>query len=417
MVNFHGISGMEDGRIRYVVIAARRNGRWIYVRRKDRVTWEMPGGPREYDAHAARYAETAMEAAERVLRERTGAVRYTLRAVCTYAVCGEDGKEQEDGGLLALADVEETEPLREEAWEVRMGEEPPDSGKVTDPGLHPYLLERVRKFIKAEERMKEIRVVIADLDQTLLHTDQTLSDRTVSVLKSCRERGLKLVFATARPIRTVERYLKQIPCDAVIYHNGAFALSGGRLIGRRRLVDGQKAGGLLRLLHREHPEKRLAVEIGDTLYANYDVKEFWPFTEAVRTDFTDLPAEDADKILIEVDGADECEEIGRVLWDEVYGQFSDGRLCLVMNKEATKFRAVKDLAAFWGIPTERMLAIGDDVNDVEMLEGCGIGAAVENGLDSVRFLADYIADSNDSDGPARFLEQKILKRTDGARRE
>ena len=83
-----------------------------------------------------------------------------------------------------------------------------------------------------------------------------------------------------------------------------------------------------------------------------------------------------------------------------------------MNKEATKFRAVRELAGFWGIPEDKMLAIGDDVNDMEMLKGCGIGAAVENGLDEVRFLADYITGSNDTDGPAHFLVQKILKRTD-----
>lgn len=411
MINFHGLSGMADQRIRYVVIAARMNGRWIYGRHKDKETWEMPGGHREYDAVSGCFTETAMEAAERELKEETGAVRYTLRAVCTYAVCRENG-EEEGGGLLAMADVEETEPLRHEIEELCLREELPGADQLTYPAIQPYLFERIRKFLRAEERMKGVRAVIADLDQTLLRTDKTLSDDTVSVLKGCRERGLKIVFATARPVRTVERYLKQIPCDAVIYHNGAFTLSGGRLIGRKRLVDGRRAGELLRFLHREYPGKRLAAEIQDTLYANYDVKEFWTFTDAVRTDFTNLPGEDADKLLIEVDGEEEYKDICGMLWDEVYGQPADGRLCLVMNKEATKFRAVRELAGFWGIPEDKMLAIGDDINDMEMLKGCGIGAAVENGLDEVRFLADYITGSNDTDGPAHFLEQKILKRTD-----
>lgn len=372
----------------------------------------MPGGRREYDAVSGRFTETALEAAERELKEETGAVRYTLRAVCTYTVRWENGEEEESGGLLALADVEETEPLRHEIEELCLREELPGADQLTYPAIQPYLFERIRKFLRAEERMKGVRAVIADLDQTLLRTDKTLSDDTVSVLKGCRERGLKIVFATARPVRTVERYLKQIPCDAVIYHNGAFTLSGGRLIGRKRLVDGRRAGELLRFLHREYPGKRLAAEIQDTLYANYDVKEFWTFTDAVRTDFTNLPGEDADKLLIEVDGEEEYKDICGMLWDEVYGQPADGRLCLVMNKEATKFRAVRELAGFWGIPEDKMLAIGDDVNDMEMLKGCGIGAAVENGLDEVRFLADYITGSNDTDGPAHFLEQKILKRTD-----
>ncbi|MDR1822123.1 MAG: HAD hydrolase family protein [Oscillospiraceae bacterium] len=55
--------------------------------------------------------------------------------------------------------------------------------------------------------MTGIRLIITDLDNTLLRRDKTVSDRTVGVLKRCRESGIVLAFATARPKRAVFQYL------------------------------------------------------------------------------------------------------------------------------------------------------------------------------------------------------------------
>ena len=54
--------------------------------------------------------------------------------------------------------------------------------------------------------MKNIKAIITDLDRTLLRTDKSLSTYTVSVLKECKARGIKVMAATARPERTVTDY-------------------------------------------------------------------------------------------------------------------------------------------------------------------------------------------------------------------
>ena len=52
---------------------------------------------------------------------------------------------------------------------------------------------------------------------------------------------------------------------------------------------------------------------------------------------------------------------------------------------------------------------GDDQDDVEPIKMCGLGIAVSNGIDEVKAVADYVAESNDADGVAKFIEQQILK--------
>lgn len=79
-----------------------------------------------------------------------------------------------------------------------------------------------------------------------------------------------------------------------------------------------------------------------------------------------------------------------------------------MNKKAQKMRAVKEIAAHYQITPEEIVAFGDDYNDMEMLQGCGIGVAMENAIDDVKRLADEVCADNDADGVAGWLEQHIL---------
>ncbi len=128
-------------------------------------------------------------------------------------------------------------------------------------------------------------------------------------------------------------------------------------------------------------------------------------------DFTDLPGIDADKIIIELNGADEYDEIMSLIGDDVYGLLSDrGTLCLVMNRNASKLNAVKRLTEQMGIAASEVAVFGDDYNDLEMIKYFGLGVAMANAIDDVRQAADAVtAFSNNEDGAARFIEEHILK--------
>lgn len=73
-----------------------------------------------------------------------------------------------------------------------------------------------------------IKMIITDLDNTLLRNDKTISDYTASVLNKCRQNGIKIIFATARPARVAKHDI--FTPDAIIADNGAIINCGGKLI-------------------------------------------------------------------------------------------------------------------------------------------------------------------------------------------
>jgi len=265
-----------------------------------------------------------------------------------------------------------------------------------------------------------IKMLVLDLDDTLLRSDKTISGYTEQVVKKAQDAGIKIVIATARPYRSIKHYMDQIKCRHAVYHNGARVATDGKVSGFSFCIPNKTAVNLLKMLQSRYPGKKLSVEINERLYANFDVLSIWgsnPLdTEilkaaAVQSDFTDLPGIDADKIIIELNGEDEYKEIMSLLPDELYGLLSDrGALCLVMNRHASKLNAVKRLVEQIGLSVSEVAVFGDDYNDLEMIKYFGLGVAMSNAIDEVRQAADAVTIfSNDEDGVARFIEEYILE--------
>ena len=79
-----------------------------------------------------------------------------------------------------------------------------------------------------------------------------------------------------------------------------------------------------------------------------------------------------------------------------------------MAEGVSKERAIIRTARRLDIPLSMTAAFGDDEGDRQMLSLCGLGVAVDNALPGVKEMADAVAKSNQEDGVARFIEQKIL---------
>lgn len=91
---------------------------------------------------------------------------------------------------------------------------------------------------------------------------------------------------------------------------------------------------------------------------------------------------------------------------ETWGTFEE---CAVTSRDATKRNALANLCSTYGIPRERVLAIGDSRNDVPMLRWAGIGVAMGNAAPDVLRSVDRVTAGNDDDGVARALERYVLK--------
>ncbi len=121
----------------YVVMGARFRDRWVFVRHRDRSSWEMPAGHIEE-------GEEPEEAARRELFEETGATGCSLTHVCDYLV--ENGDQREYGRLYGAAIEAMDAPLEYETAEVRLLTSLP--GNLTYPEVQRLLFRRSVRFFR-----------------------------------------------------------------------------------------------------------------------------------------------------------------------------------------------------------------------------------------------------------------------------
>jgi len=249
-----------------------------------------------------------------------------------------------------------------------------------------------------------MRMIVTDLDGTLLRDDKTISPYTASVLHGIQQQGTKIVIATARPRRATMPYIQQIKPDAVILHNGALVYIGDELY-RNFGISIDVAEKILQHAAVQFPKMLLSVEIDDTLYANFDFAPAgW---EYIPSNFSNLPGRAADKILFSANDIDSLNVIASTLPKELHAIIGLDNLLMVMNKNACKYLAIKDVAAYYGITHTSITAFGDDTNDIEMLKHCSTGVAMANAATNIQQAANHVCDTNQNDGVAHWLTKNM----------
>ncbi len=248
-----------------------------------------------------------------------------------------------------------------------------------------------------------MKAIITDLDRTLLRTDKSISGYTMDVLRKCRERGILVMTASARPLRDIREYQKQVVFDAVTATNGAVIDLPDRRMeyGIRRESGEQILSGLLKF-----PDVFLSIETSGGLYSNRDIPVWKP---VIYEDFPKLPDNVVlYKILASSSRRELYDNVGQILTEDVYHTVANHDLVQIMSREATKWNGVRQMLTCFGISPHDAVYFGDDNDDIEPIRNCGMGVAVANAIPAVLEAADRIVDSNDSDGVARFIETNIL---------
>jgi 8-oxo-dGTP diphosphatase len=140
-INFYDLNTIEDNKLLFAVIMTKFNGKWLYVRHKDRQTWEIPGGHREEN-------EDSNDTGSRELFEETGAIRFSLTPVCTYSVERDENIEYtESFGQLFYSEVETLANLPDfEISEIKLFDKAP--GELTYPLIQPFLHKKVLEFLR-----------------------------------------------------------------------------------------------------------------------------------------------------------------------------------------------------------------------------------------------------------------------------
>ncbi len=243
-----------------------------------------------------------------------------------------------------------------------------------------------------------------------------MSPRVRAALGAARAAGLRVVLATARPVRVVRPLADDLGLGGhAICLGGAqrYDLDRGALVGEDRL-DHKTATAVLGALRAAHPDVLVVAEVGLDIHVEHGFSlGDWGFR--------DLPAHTVRGSLAELDPGVTALLAGHahVPLDElelVAGAAADGRAAItrsggphieVFAPGVSKGAGLAALCAELGIPAADVVAVGDHRNDVEMVRWAGRGIAVANAVPELLAVADGVVPANAGDGVAVLVEELL----------
>ena len=279
-----------------------------------------------------------------------------------------------------------------------------------------------------------IGLIALDLDGTLIGEDLLLGPRTLAAISAARERGVAVSIVTGRMSTSALPYARTLGLvDPIVAYQGALVRALpppaadprlGRILAHRPLaadaarevIAWSKSVGLAP--HVNHLE-RFVIQADDPRAEDYSS---WLGARAeVVTDLRAWLTHPISKVISVAAASDPIPESvlaegRRRFAGRAAVTISHPRFLEFLAPGVSKLVGVRHLARRAGIPLGRVLAIGDQFNDVEMIAGVGHGAAMRSAPAAVRAAARYVAPPVDEEGAAQLIEQLVLASPETAAR-
>lgn len=263
------------------------------------------------------------------------------------------------------------------------------------------------------------KLIVTDLDDTLLRDDQTISERSIQTIKRAMGKGITVAVATGR------MYPSAIP------YARALGLKGPILCCQGAQIADIETGRTLSITGIPKELAREALAFAETrgLYIQYYTTEEYFFEKTCEQSeyYRRMAGVQGRALGRKCSEALDFDPIKLLCIAEparirqAYADARDafgGRLEIAISKanylelthpDANKGGAVKTLAAMLGIGQEQVMAVGDALNDLSMIRFAGLGVAVANGDETVKAGADAVTASNNEDGVAKAIEEYALE--------
>jgi Cof subfamily protein (haloacid dehalogenase superfamily) len=262
------------------------------------------------------------------------------------------------------------------------------------------------------------RLVVVDLDGTVRSRAHGITAGVQKTVAAAQARGVRVCVATGRMWRSAEPWLRTLGADSpVILYNGGQVLdfTTGRTLYERRLPRLAARGALS--LVRSVPEVQPLLYVDDRVYA----ARHHPLADAYAMDdglaYEVVPSLesllDRDPLKLLIIGPRERIE---VLQDTVRGAGlpvhavqSEPVYLEILPPGVSKGSALPSLVEAVGATVEQTIAIGDNWNDLEMIEAAGLGVAMGHAPAGVRARADHVCATADEEGVRDVIERFILR--------
>lgn len=252
-------------------------------------------------------------------------------------------------------------------------------------------------------------MLLFDLDGTLLLSNGTFSSKTIDILVKCKIKGYGIAIITARSHSQKNlELINHIPYDFIAFYNGAQIYANNLLIKSHLLTFEQEIPMLLNL-HNDFPNLAIDVYQEPWHFLSTNNEIFHMKThERTTSGISQLPKCNIQRIRLRSNSLSTI-PLKNYMTNESTFYYTTHSDAIIVNKKANKGSAVQYIANFCHMSTAKMIAFGDDINDIEMFKKANIGIAMRNAVPALKEVAYDITDTNDNDGVTSWITQNILK--------
>ena len=262
-----------------------------------------------------------------------------------------------------------------------------------------------------------IRLLLSDVDGTLVTRDKELTDRSIEAVHELNDAGILFAVTSGRPPRGMEMLVEPLELSTpVAAFNGGLVVDAEMAVLEQKVIPEELVEEIVTLLDSSgldvwvyrgadwfvcdpdapHVEREsFTVQFDPTVVASF---------EELSADVAKIVGVSDDHALVEAVATAAHDHFG----DHVSAARSQPYYLDVTHPEANKGSVVKFLSARYGIPEEQIATIGDMPNDVLMFARCGLSIAMGQSGSEVHRAARRVTASNDEDGFAEAVERFIL---------
>lgn len=274
--------------------------------------------------------------------------------------------------------------------------------------------------------MDKFKIVVSDLDGTLLNEKKEISEENLLAIREMTERGVHFVASSGRslgeiPTEILENpYIRYISCSdgAVIYDKTTGEAIVKNYMPRDVVRECVKILRDYEILPMTHGGGKLYIDRDGYSHENYVYHNVTPAFEKVngllgiRVDDCLSESKNSDEVELfcaffhSQAELEECAERLLALGDVKIASSEQFNI-EVYSKSAGKGKALYPLADFFGCDISEIIAVGDSKNDFEMVKEAGLGLAMSNAMPELREIADKVICSNEEHSAKYILENYI----------
>ncbi len=279
------------------------------------------------------------------------------------------------------------------------------------------------------------KLLATDMDGTLLKNNKNISSRDLNALESASKKGIEIVIATGRSYSTLKKYTDLFSFDCyLITNNGAIIRNKVHDVEKSVYLEPEATTEIIKILNNQNVYFHSSD--ADNIYIQSYKARFWEAKRFLQHEFSNpfslykslilkmifdknLKKIDFHKISdqkISINTFFILSEEEQVL-SKIKAQLNQIKGVAVTSSSSNNIEALSDRASkgaalnYVGeklqIQKKEMIAIGDQLNDLSMIQSSGLGVAMANADEKVLEEADWVTKSNEEHGVAYVIEQLL----------